>query len=37
MWNHPAVVENIAMLKRRGVRFVEPGEGYSGVRLIGKA
>jgi phosphopantothenoylcysteine decarboxylase/phosphopantothenate--cysteine ligase len=27
MWEHPAVRDNIATLKRRGVRFVEPGVG----------
>ncbi len=27
MWEHPAVVDNVATLKRRGVHFVEPGVG----------
>ncbi len=27
MWEHPAVVDNLATLRRRGVRVVEPGEG----------
>jgi phosphopantothenoylcysteine decarboxylase/phosphopantothenate--cysteine ligase len=27
MWEHPAVVENIATLRRRGVHIVEPAEG----------
>ena len=27
MWEHPAVAENVATLKRRGVHFVEPGVG----------
>jgi phosphopantothenoylcysteine decarboxylase/phosphopantothenate--cysteine ligase len=27
MWEHPAVSENMSLLKRRGVRVVEPGEG----------
>ena len=27
MWEHPAVVENIATLRRRGVHVVEPGVG----------
>ena len=27
MWEHPAVVENIATLRRRGVHIVEPDEG----------
>jgi phosphopantothenoylcysteine decarboxylase / phosphopantothenate---cysteine ligase len=27
MWEHPAVVDNIATLRSRGVHIVEPGEG----------
>ncbi|MGH9058942.1 MAG: bifunctional phosphopantothenoylcysteine decarboxylase/phosphopantothenate--cysteine ligase CoaBC, partial [Acidimicrobiales bacterium] len=27
MWEHPAVVDNIATLRRRGVHIVEPGSG----------
>lgn len=27
MWEHPAVIENIATLRRRGVAIVEPGTG----------
>jgi phosphopantothenoylcysteine decarboxylase/phosphopantothenate--cysteine ligase len=27
MWEHPAVVDNLATLRRRGVHVVEPGEG----------
>jgi phosphopantothenoylcysteine decarboxylase/phosphopantothenate--cysteine ligase len=27
MWQHPAVVDNIAILRRRGVHVVEPDEG----------
>jgi phosphopantothenoylcysteine decarboxylase/phosphopantothenate--cysteine ligase len=27
MWEHPAVVDNIATLRRRGVHIVEPAEG----------
>src|SRR5947209_3549912 len=27
MWQHPAVVENVATLRRRGVRIVEPDTG----------
>jgi phosphopantothenoylcysteine decarboxylase/phosphopantothenate--cysteine ligase len=27
MWEHPAVQENLATLRRRGVHVVEPGEG----------
>ena len=28
MWEHPAVVENVAILRRRGVYVVEPEEGH---------
>ena len=28
MWAHPAVVENIATLKKRGYKFVEPDSGF---------
>ena len=28
MWRHPATQENLERLRRRGVRVVEPGEGY---------
>jgi len=27
MWEHPAVVDNVALLERRGVAFVGPGNG----------
>ncbi|MGH9152150.1 MAG: flavoprotein, partial [Acidimicrobiales bacterium] len=27
MWEHPATVDNLAVLRRRGVRVVEPGVG----------
>lgn len=27
MWQHPATVENLAVLRRRGIRVVGPGEG----------
>jgi len=36
MWEHAAVVENLATLVARGVRFVEPGEGYLACGWIGK-
>jgi phosphopantothenoylcysteine decarboxylase/phosphopantothenate--cysteine ligase len=36
MWNHPAVAANVATLAARGVRFVEPGEGYLACGWIGK-
>jgi phosphopantothenoylcysteine decarboxylase/phosphopantothenate--cysteine ligase len=28
MWNHPATQANLALLQERGVRLVEPGEGW---------
>lgn len=36
MWNHPAVQENMRRLTARGVRFVDPGEGYLACGWIGK-
>lgn len=36
MYNHPAVKENMATLKRRGCRFIEPGDGYLACGWIGK-
>ncbi|HLF93558.1 MAG TPA: bifunctional phosphopantothenoylcysteine decarboxylase/phosphopantothenate--cysteine ligase CoaBC [Planctomycetota bacterium] len=28
MWNHPAVKENLAILRKRGYRFVDPESGF---------
>ena len=36
MWNHPAVQENMAMLRKRGVRVVEPAEGQLACGWEGK-
>jgi phosphopantothenoylcysteine decarboxylase / phosphopantothenate---cysteine ligase len=36
MLAHPAVQQNLAILQTRGVRFVEPGEGYLACGWIGK-
>ena len=36
MLEHPAVQENLQTLARRGVRFVEPGEGYLACGWVGK-
>jgi phosphopantothenoylcysteine decarboxylase / phosphopantothenate---cysteine ligase len=36
MFAHPAVVRNLDTLSARGVRFVEPGEGYLACGWIGK-
>src|SRR5215475_8894614 len=35
MWNHPATQENLAALRKRGVRIVEPGEGYLACGMTG--
>src|SRR5918992_2165959 len=36
MFAHPAVVRNLETLITRGVKFVEPGEGYLACGWIGK-
>jgi phosphopantothenoylcysteine decarboxylase/phosphopantothenate--cysteine ligase len=36
MFEHPAVRKNLETLAARGVRFVEPGEGYLACGWIGK-
>ena len=36
MLEHPAVRENLEILRARGVRFVEPGAGYLACGWIGK-
>ena len=36
MFAHPAVIRNLETLTARGVRFVEPGEGYLACGWIGK-
>jgi phosphopantothenoylcysteine decarboxylase/phosphopantothenate--cysteine ligase len=35
MWEHEAVRANLATLRQRGVRFVEPGEGYLACGWVG--
>jgi phosphopantothenoylcysteine decarboxylase/phosphopantothenate--cysteine ligase len=35
MWQHPAVRANLATLRARGVRFVDPGEGYLACGWVG--
>src|ERR1700675_1734523 len=35
MWQHPATQENLAALRKRGVRIVEPGEGYLACGMTG--
>src|ERR1017187_3000050 len=36
MWEHAAVQANVRRLAERGVRFVDPGEGYLACGWIGK-
>ena len=36
MWEHPAVVDNVATLRSRGVHIVEPGEGRLAGGDVGK-
>lgn len=36
MWEHPAVQQNLAVLRARGVRMVEPGEGFLACGWTGK-
>jgi phosphopantothenoylcysteine decarboxylase/phosphopantothenate--cysteine ligase len=35
MWNHAATQANLTILRQRGVRIVEPGEGYLACGLTG--
>jgi phosphopantothenoylcysteine decarboxylase / phosphopantothenate---cysteine ligase len=35
MWNHPATQVNLETLRKRGVRIVEPGEGYLACGMTG--
>jgi phosphopantothenoylcysteine decarboxylase/phosphopantothenate--cysteine ligase len=35
MWDHPATQANLDMLRKRGVRIVEPGEGYLACGMTG--
>lgn len=35
MWSHPSVQDNIAILKNRGVYFVDPEEGYLACGTVG--
>ncbi len=36
MFEHPAVVENLTVLRKRGVSIVEPGSGYLACGWLGK-
>jgi phosphopantothenoylcysteine decarboxylase/phosphopantothenate--cysteine ligase len=35
MWNHEATAANLEILRKRGVRIVEPGTGYLACGMIG--
>jgi phosphopantothenoylcysteine decarboxylase/phosphopantothenate--cysteine ligase len=35
MWNHPATQANLEILRQRGVKIVEPGEGYLACGMTG--
>src|SRR5438270_2869072 len=35
MWQHPATQENLEILRRRGVRIVEPDSGYLACGMVG--
>jgi phosphopantothenoylcysteine decarboxylase/phosphopantothenate--cysteine ligase len=35
MWNHPATRANLEILKKRGVRVIDPGEGYLACGMTG--
>jgi phosphopantothenoylcysteine decarboxylase / phosphopantothenate---cysteine ligase len=35
MWNHPATQANVEILRRRGVKIVEPDSGYLACGMIG--
>jgi phosphopantothenoylcysteine decarboxylase/phosphopantothenate--cysteine ligase len=35
MWNHAATQANLEILKKRGVKIVEPGAGYLACRMTG--
>src|SRR6267378_6087322 len=35
MWNHPATQANLEILRKRGVRIVEPGKGYLACGMTG--
>lgn len=36
MWNHPATQANLEILRRRGVRIIEPGSGYLACGMTGE-
>ena len=36
MWNHPATQDNLEILRKRGVKIVEPGSGYLACGMVGQ-
>jgi len=36
MWNHPATQANLEILRKRGVKVVEPGAGYLACGMVGQ-
>ena len=36
MWNHPATQANLEILRKRGVKIVEPGAGYLACGMVGQ-
>jgi phosphopantothenoylcysteine decarboxylase/phosphopantothenate--cysteine ligase len=36
MWNHPATQTNLEILRKRGVKIVEPGSGYLACGMVGQ-
>ena len=36
MWNHPATQSNLEILRKRGVKIVEPGSGYLACGMVGQ-
>jgi phosphopantothenoylcysteine decarboxylase / phosphopantothenate---cysteine ligase len=36
MWRHPATQRNLELLRERGARIVEPGEGYLACGMVGE-
>ena len=36
MWNHPATRANLEILRKRGVRIMEPGAGYLACGMVGQ-
>ncbi len=36
MWNHPATQVNLEILRKRGVKIVEPGSGYLACGMVGQ-